>query len=90
MQVKNVLKLFYLIGYPNYRIIERPIWSTWARYKRDVNDSVVLNFANEIVDNGYKIGQFEIDDDWEVWFNLLLLLKFNVSIHRFCRTAMEH
>lgn len=47
-------------------MIERPIWSTWAKYKRDVNDSVVLEFAKEIVDAGYEDGQFEIDDDWEV------------------------
>ncbi|KAB0798841.1 hypothetical protein PPYR_06721 [Photinus pyralis] len=58
-------------GHPNYKIIERPIWSTWARYKRDVNDEVLRAFAKEIADNGYTNGQFEIDDDWEDCYGAL-------------------
>lgn len=46
-------------------MIEKPIWSTWARYKKEISDAVLLEFANEIVDNGFS-GQFEIDDYWEV------------------------
>ncbi|KAF2905132.1 hypothetical protein ILUMI_01040 [Ignelater luminosus] len=63
-------------GHPNYKILERPIWSTWARYKRDVNDSAVLAFAKDIVDNGYPDGQFEIDDHWEECYGAL---TFNLS-----------
>ncbi|KAF5297324.1 hypothetical protein FQA39_LY12163 [Lamprigera yunnana] len=58
-------------GHPNYKMIERPIWSTWARYKRDVNDRVVQDFTKEIADNGFSDGQIEIDDDWEDCYGAL-------------------
>ncbi|KAK4887086.1 hypothetical protein RN001_003357 [Aquatica leii] len=58
-------------GHPNFKMIERPIWSTWARYKRDVNDSVVREFTKEIADHGYSDGQLEIDDDWEDCYGAL-------------------
>ncbi|KAK5643881.1 hypothetical protein RI129_007726 [Pyrocoelia pectoralis] len=66
-------------GHPNYKIIERPIWSTWAKYKRDVNDDVVRKFAKEIADNGYSNGQFEIDDDWEDCYGALTFRKSKFS-----------
>lgn len=44
--------------------------STWARYKRNVNEIVVAEFAQEILDNGFT-GQFELDDDWEVCYGSL-------------------
>ncbi|XP_069697295.1 myogenesis-regulating glycosidase-like [Periplaneta americana] len=58
-------------GYPDERMIKHPIWSTWARYKKDVNESVVLAFAEEIVSNGFNNSQLEIDDDWEVCYGAL-------------------
>lgn len=54
-------------------MIEKPIFSTWARYSREVNDSVVLEFAHEIADHGYTEVQFELDDFWEVKLKQLLL-----------------
>lgn len=58
-------------GVPDRRMVEHPIWSTWARYKRDVNESIVEEFAREIKDNGFENSQFEIDDDWEVCYGAL-------------------
>ncbi|KAM3958507.1 myogenesis-regulating glycosidase [Aphomia sociella] len=52
-------------GLPDERMIKYPIWSTWARYKRDINHDVVLKFADEINDNGFPNSQLEIDDLWE-------------------------
>ncbi|KAJ8947345.1 hypothetical protein NQ318_002871 [Aromia moschata] len=52
-------------GYPNEKMIKEPIWTTWAKYKRLINDSVVLDFAQEIRDHGFQAGQLEIDDAWE-------------------------
>ncbi|XP_076472293.1 myogenesis-regulating glycosidase-like [Babylonia areolata] len=40
------------------------IWSTWAMYKGPVNQSLVLEFANKILDSGLPYSQLEIDDDW--------------------------
>ena len=42
-----------------------PIWSTWAQYKTPINESVVLKFANDILDNGFNNSHLEIDDNWE-------------------------
>lgn len=50
---------------PDPYVIKYPIWSTWARYKIDVNTSSVLSYAEEIVKNGFQRGTFEIDDKWE-------------------------
>jgi alpha-glucosidase (family GH31 glycosyl hydrolase) len=57
-------------GHPDEAMVREPIWSTWARYKVDVNDAVVRTFANEILSNGFN-GQFELDDDWEVCYGAL-------------------
>ncbi|KAF4525153.1 hypothetical protein B566_EDAN014770 [Ephemera danica] len=56
---------------PDLRMIEHPIWSTWARYKRDINESVVEAFANEILFYGYLNSQIEIDDLWETCYGEL-------------------
>lgn len=59
------------IGYPDSRMIEHPVWSTWARYLRPINQTVVLEFADEIVANGFNNSQFEIDDLWETCYGSL-------------------
>ncbi|KAJ8676163.1 hypothetical protein QAD02_011949 [Eretmocerus hayati] len=55
-------------GIPDERMIAKPIWSTWARYKSHVNEKVVLEFANEILMNGFSNSQIEIDDNWETCY----------------------
>ena len=52
-------------GIPDELMFKRPIWSTWATFKRDINESVVLDFANEILANNYTNCQLEIDDKWQ-------------------------
>lgn len=59
------------VGIPDERMVRHPIWSTWARYKRDINESTVLEFADEILRNKFNNSQFEIDDDWEVCYGAL-------------------
>ncbi|KAL1505265.1 hypothetical protein ABEB36_004866 [Hypothenemus hampei] len=51
--------------HPGETMIGQPIWTTWAKYKRPINDESVLEFAKMIRDHGYKSGQLEIDDMWE-------------------------
>lgn len=63
-------------GHPAEAMVKYPIWSTWARYKRDIDQHVVLEFANEIVKNGWPNSQFELDDDWETCYGAL---KFNTT-----------
>lgn len=55
-------------GLPDQRMVQHPIWSTWVRCKKDVNDSAVRAFAKEIVGYGFNNSQIEIDDNWETCY----------------------
>ncbi|XP_075235696.1 myogenesis-regulating glycosidase-like [Lycorma delicatula] len=63
-------------GLPDARMIEHPVWSTWVHYKLDVNETSVLQFANDIVQYGFNNSQIEIDDNWETCYGST---KFNTS-----------
>ena len=43
-------------------MMKSPIWSTWARYKVNINESVILTYADEILSHGFSNSQLEIDD----------------------------
>ncbi|XP_047995775.1 myogenesis-regulating glycosidase-like isoform X2 [Leguminivora glycinivorella] len=58
-------------GVPDYRMIQYPIWSTWARYSREIDQDNLWAFANEIKDSGFPNAQFEIDDLWEICYGSL-------------------
>ncbi|KOB70265.1 Glycosyl hydrolase family 31 protein [Operophtera brumata] len=58
-------------GVPDYRMVQHPIWSTWAQYSRDIDETKLLDFANDIKDNGFNNSQFEIDDLWEICYGSL-------------------
>ena len=49
---------------PDEQMLRHPVWSTWAVYKRDITQSVVMSYATEIRRRGFKASQLEIDDDW--------------------------
>ncbi|KAK3087847.1 hypothetical protein FSP39_011435 [Pinctada imbricata] len=49
-------------GIPDIRMMKSPIWSTWARYKTLINETTVIQFADEILDHGFSNSQLEIDD----------------------------
>lgn len=53
---------------PDPYTVKYPIWSTWARYKINVNTSSVQAFAREIVEHGFPRGTLEIDDKWETCY----------------------
>ncbi|KAK4303288.1 hypothetical protein Pmani_024673 [Petrolisthes manimaculis] len=55
-------------GIPDARMIQDPIWSTWAEYHTHVNDSRVLEFARTVTEKGFNNSQVEIDDDWETCY----------------------
>nr|AHH86053.1 glycoside hydrolase family 31 [Callosobruchus maculatus] len=61
--IKNVLGK--PSGHPNPKMVKEPIWTTWAKYKAKINDSIVLEFAEGIRKQKYSAGQLEIDDAWE-------------------------
>ncbi|KAF7989492.1 hypothetical protein HCN44_008166 [Aphidius gifuensis] len=56
------------LGHPDETMIKHPVWSTWARYKANVSDTVVNEFVDEIIDNKFNNSQIEIDDNWETCY----------------------
>ncbi|XP_068622814.1 myogenesis-regulating glycosidase-like [Battus philenor] len=58
-------------GIPDFRMIQYPVWSTWARYSREIDQESLWEFANEIADSGFPNAQFEIDDLWEICYGSL-------------------
>ncbi|XP_006820508.1 myogenesis-regulating glycosidase-like [Saccoglossus kowalevskii] len=49
---------------PDERMMRLPIWSTWARYKVNISQEVILDYAQEILENDFPNSQLEIDDGW--------------------------
>ncbi|KAJ4441066.1 hypothetical protein ANN_10916 [Periplaneta americana] len=61
---------------PAERVFRHPIWSTWARYKKNINTSIVSDFADQILHYGFNNSQLEIDDNWETCYGSA---EFDVS-----------
>jgi hypothetical protein len=62
---------------PDEGMLLKPFWSTWAQYKEAVNQSLVLQYARQVVDNGFGwSSHIEIDDDWETCYGEQ---KFNLE-----------
>lgn len=51
---------------PALEVMRAPIWSTWARYKMDVDQEKVEAYALEIHERGFPRSHLEIDDRWSV------------------------
>jgi len=49
---------------PSLEMLRAPIWSTWARFKMDVDQSKVEAYANEIASRGFPRSHLEVDDRW--------------------------
>ncbi|KAG5672943.1 hypothetical protein PVAND_003030 [Polypedilum vanderplanki] len=50
---------------PDSRLIKYPIFNTWVEYGREINEEKVLDYAQKIIDNGFKYSLLDIDDFWE-------------------------
>lgn len=51
---------------PDLLMMKLPVFTTWNYFFRDINQSIVLDYANQISQNNYSISQLEIDDKWEL------------------------
>ncbi len=51
---------------PPLELMGAPIWTTWARYKDQIDQATVLRFAHEIKDHNYPYHVLEIDDRWQI------------------------
>nr|CAD7257000.1 unnamed protein product [Timema shepardi] len=62
-------------GVPDERMFRHPIWSTWAKYKKDIDEDVVRELGDHIISNGFNNSQLEIDEMWEECFGSLVFNK---------------
>jgi hypothetical protein len=59
-------------GLPDLQMFKYPIWSTWAKYKKNITDEVIFAFATEIRDFAQtRVAHLEIDDFWETAYGNL-------------------
>ena len=68
---QRALAKFYKqpLAIPDERMLVEPIWSTWATYKTHVNQSVVLDLAQRLIQEGFRnSSHIEIDDHWETCY----------------------
>lgn len=63
---------------PNPLIFKNNIWSTWVKFKMNINQDNLIVFAKNISANGFtKYGSiFEIDDKWEEFYGSA---KFDIN-----------
>ncbi|XP_049791319.1 myogenesis-regulating glycosidase-like [Schistocerca nitens] len=50
---------------PDERMATHPVWSTWARHKKDIDDATVRQIAADIIAHGFNESQLQVDDYWE-------------------------
>ncbi|XP_022107115.1 uncharacterized family 31 glucosidase KIAA1161-like [Acanthaster planci] len=55
-------------GLPDERMFRWPIWSTGARYHVNINQSAVIEYADEINHHGFPNSHIEIDDKYTLHY----------------------
>jgi myogenesis-regulating glycosidase len=53
---------------PPDELFTKPTWTTWARYKTNINQDLILTYANEIIAHSFPYGVLEIDDRWQTFY----------------------
>jgi len=88
---KNVITrmLGHPRGLPEERMIRYPIWNTWVRYQRNINENTIRSFANEIVANDFKYSLLDIDDFWEDCYGSLTVNQTNFGNLRDVTTELH-
>ena len=75
---------------PDLEVFRKPIWSTWARYKTNINDSALQEFYNDIVTKyNFSISQLEVDDGYSVHYGELQFNQPNFSAQNLANLAAQ-
>lgn len=56
---------------PDLNMFRYPIWSTWMRYKANINQSQLHAYLQEITSRGFNISNFEIDNGYSTGYGTL-------------------
>ncbi|XP_032069047.1 myogenesis-regulating glycosidase-like [Thamnophis elegans] len=67
---------------PSEQIFRFPVWSTWALYKKEIDQKKVQEFAQMILKHGFKASHIEIDDMYTQSYG-----DFEFDILKFPRAA---
>ena len=51
---------------PEELLFTRPQYNTWIELMYDQNEEDILNYARDLIDNGYPPGVLMIDDNWQI------------------------
>lgn len=69
---KEVAKAYFkVVGVtppPPVELLSKPMWTTWANFKNDINQEKVTDYARKIKDNGYECSVLGIDAKWQKEF----------------------
>ncbi|XP_075235878.1 myogenesis-regulating glycosidase-like isoform X2 [Lycorma delicatula] len=60
---------------PDTKMVEHPIWSTWVKFKADINETAILKYAESIIHHQFNNSQLEIDDRWETCYGSMIFNK---------------
>lgn len=60
-------------GIPDERMVRYPIWSTWVRYGREINETTIMDYAEEVMAHNFQNSQLDIDDLWEVCYGAMTI-----------------
>lgn len=63
------------LGIPSEKMVRHPIWNTWVRYRREINQTTISQFTSEIIANGFNHSLIDIDDFWEDCYGSLVVNK---------------
>lgn len=67
-------------GIPDERIARYPIWNTWVRYGRQINQQTIADLAEEIIVHGFNYSLIDIDDFWEDCYGKFSYVCFLIKL----------
>lgn len=50
---------------PPTHYFEKPLWTTWAQFKNNLSDAVVMGYVEKLLAHGFPIGTLGIDAMWQ-------------------------
>lgn len=49
---------------PDLEVMKKPLWSTWVRYKRSVNQTIIISMAEEIEKHNFERSHIQIEGQY--------------------------
>ena len=75
--------------HPDLRVFKYPIWSTWASFNTSINQSKIVQFAQDIKEHNFNVSQLEIDDMYSTAYGDLDFSQAKFPDYEAFRTALK-